>query len=772
MEASGRRPHRGDAASVGARLETGLALGRAAFFAERGKFSRPYWSDGGNERNMNGIRRPPPVVGYVPPTRSPEMQYFVRVARITSLAAAAALVAASSANAQNPTRRTESDSVRKLRGVIVTATRDTISPLASPLPTSVLSSADLRRDHGVSLAQTIARLPGVRSLSTGEQIGKPVIRGLSGARVLVLDNGLRLEDYSWSDEDGPSIDARLADRVEVIRGPASVLYGSDALGGVVNAIPAPIPNANGGPSIRRGEIELYGASNNVEGGGVLGLEGARGRLGARLLFVGRFGQDVHTPAGAIRNTGFAAGNGELAVGIHHRSGAETALRFAHYGGEYKLLEIDAPAGGPAAEEGGPARVALDDRLQLSHTRALGSFQLETRGQLQRHNLQEKSDLPNPQPGQPKEATVFDLLLNTATADILLHHGRESEELDAAPSWRGTFGLSGLLQHNDSRGIVPLVPDASIVSGGAFAFERFAVGRVAILAGARGDLRHLNADANSLLSLQAQDRNFGAFTGDVGVVYRLTPSLAFAVNGGSAWRAPTLFELYSNGPRLGEGRYEYGSATLDPERSVNLDASLRWDSPRAHAEVSAYHTKVNDYIYIAPTNTTQDNLRVYRYGQTDATLSGGELSASVATTELLTLRGKLDAVRGTDDIHDDPLPLMPPLRAALGAELRGHTGRFGTPYVSADVEHVAKSSRLSGEERNATVDAGHFPLATDAYTLLELGAGMSIHPAGRTTRLDLRVRNAGNVQYRDFLNRYKEFAYAPGINVVLRASTSF
>ncbi len=699
------------------------------------------------------------------------MQYSFRVRRSYALAVITTFAVARPAAAQNPTR-TAADSIRKLRGVIITATRDSISPLSSPLPTAVLNSADLRRDHGVSLAQTIARLPGVRSLSTGEQIGKPVIRGLSGARVLVLDNGLRLEDYSWSDEDGPSIDARLADRVEVIRGPASVLYGSDALGGVVNAIPSAIPNANGGPRIRRGEIELYGASNNLEGGGVLGLEGTRGRLGARLLFVGRFGQDVRTPAGDIRNTGFVAGNGELAVGVHHASGAETAVRFAHYGGEYKLLEIDAPAGGATQEEGGPARVTLDDRLQLTHTRTVGAFRLETRGQLQRHNLAEKSDLPNPQPGQPKEATVFDLVLNTATADVLLHHGRESEEMDAAPSWSGTLGLSGLLQHNDSRGIIPLVPDASTVSGGAFAFERFAVGRLAFLAGVRGDLRHLSADANSSLSLQDQSRNFGAFTGDVGLVYRLAPSLALAVNGGSAWRAPTLFELYSNGPRLGEGRYEYGSAILDPERSFNLDASLRWDSPRAHAEASAYHTKVNDYIYIAPTNTTQDDLRVYRYAQTDATLYGGELSASVATTDLLTLRGRLDAVHGTDDLHEDPLPLMPPLRAALGAEVRGHAGRFGTPYLSADVEHVAKSSRLSSDERNATVEAGHFPLATNAYTLLELGAGMSVHPAGRTTRLDLRVRNAGNTQYRDFLNRYKEFAYAPGINVVLRASTSF
>src|SRR5262245_9095314 len=133
-----------------------------------------------------------------------------------------------------------------LAPVTVTATRDTIDPRDSPLPASELSGDALRRSISVSLARAVEELPGLRTLSTGEQIGKPVIRGLAGSRVLVLENGLRLEDYSWSDEDGPSVDARLAERVEVIRGPASVLYGSDAVGGVINVLPADLPRADPG----------------------------------------------------------------------------------------------------------------------------------------------------------------------------------------------------------------------------------------------------------------------------------------------------------------------------------------------------------------------------------------------------------------------------------------------------------------------------------------------------------------------------------------------
>src|SRR5260370_7955017 len=119
--------------------------------------------------------------------------------------------------------------------------RATIGPLASPLPTAELSGEPLRRHQQVSLAHALDDLPGVRTLSTGEQVGKPIIRGLTGPRVLTLDDGIRLEDYSWRDEDGPSVDARLADRVEVIRGHASMLYASHALATVFNAIPRNLP---------------------------------------------------------------------------------------------------------------------------------------------------------------------------------------------------------------------------------------------------------------------------------------------------------------------------------------------------------------------------------------------------------------------------------------------------------------------------------------------------------------------------------------------------
>src|SRR5437660_1188802 len=340
-----------------------------------------------------------------------------------------------------------------LEPVTITATRAPSAALGSPLSAAALSEDGLRRDQSVSLAHSLARLPGVNALTTGAQIGKPVIRGLAGARVLVLANGNRLEDYSWSDEDGPSVDARLAQRLELIRGPASVLYGSDALGGVVNVIPAELPDANGGPKVIRTGFELSGATNNAELEATARVEGASGPWAWRLFGIGRFASSLHTPAGELDNTGFSALSGEAAVGTRGARGS-TTLRYTRYGGEFKLLEAE----GPATEEtGGHERKLSDDRVQLAGDYLLGGVRLETKAQWQRHSLIEVSDTGVSPGGQPLEGTAFDLLLNTLTIDALAHH-------TAGVRIAGTLGVSGVAQSNDTRGRIPLIPDARVRSG--------------------------------------------------------------------------------------------------------------------------------------------------------------------------------------------------------------------------------------------------------------------------------------------------------------------
>ncbi|HYK82786.1 MAG TPA: TonB-dependent receptor [Gemmatimonadales bacterium] len=646
------------------------------------------------------------------------------------------------------------ESIVHLAPVTVTATRSAIDPRNSPLATGELSGERLRRFQEVSLAHALDGLPGVRTLSTGEQVGKPIIRGLAGPRVLTLDDGLRLEDYSWSDEDGPSVDTRLAARVEVIRGPASVLYGSDALGGVINVIPLEVPDGRGRSGFVRGAAELYGATNNAELGAVLRSEGASGAVGWRVTGIGRRANDFHTPpgndstpTGDLYNTGFHALNGEAVVGLRTDRGS-VMLRYARYGGNFGLL--DGPPV-PSDNVSGPLRRLSDNRLQLTSSSAIAGVRLETKSQWQRHALQEVSDQSRTGDSTP----TFDLLLNTFSTDVLLRHG--------GGGWlSGTLGASGLYQDNATRGTVPLVPAARTVAGGLFAFETGTLGRWTLLAGARVDARRLRADSNTTLRLSAQTRTAGAFTGDLGAVYRATPSLAVAANLGRAFRAPTLFELFTNGPHLGENRYEIGLPTAEPEVSLDADVSVRWQRGRVRSELAAYRNVIQGYLYIAPTGTIDGptGLAIYRYHQADAVLFGAEAGAEAEATRFLTLRARIDLVRGENRATDQPLPLMAPPRADLETEWHA-TGLMWADrvYVSAGEQIVTRQLRL-----------GPFDSQTPAYHLLDLGVGVEEAVGGRLVHLDIRVRNAADARYTDFLSRYKSFAYGQGRNVTVQLSS--
>jgi len=383
-------------------------------------------------------------------------------------------------------------------------------------------------------------------------------------------------------------------------------------------------------------------------------------------------------------------------------------------------------------------------VQLAGDYRLGTLRLEAKGQWQRHSLVEVSD----------EATAFDLLLNTATLDVLLHH-------PAGPRVRGTIGASGLYQTNDTRGPIPLVPGARVRGGALFAFEQATLGRWSLLAGGRVDARHLGADSNAALGLSPQTRDYVAWSANVGFVYRPMPSFALAANLGRAWRAPTLFELFANGPHVGEARYEVGRPTLRPEAAANLDVSARWQGGRVSAEVAGYRNAIGRYIFLAPTSNTVGGLRVYDYDQADAVLAGVEASLEVLAWPVMTIGLRGDATWGTNRTTDEPLPSVPAPRAAVSVELHSGAGAWsGRPHVRVEAEFVGRQTRLNPLD-----------IPTAGYTLLNVDAGAEARFLGRAVRVDLTVRNAADASYRDFLSRYKEFALNPGRNVIVRVSTA-
>jgi outer membrane receptor protein involved in Fe transport len=643
----------------------------------------------------------------------------------------------------------------RLEPVNVTASRDVANALTAAMPTSVLTADQLHQDGGVSLAHALARLPGVRSVSSGEQIGKPMIRGLFGPRTLVLADGHRIEDYSWSDEDGPSIDPRLAQRVEVVRGPASVLYGSDALSGAVNVIPEPLPISKGTDYYHLAG-EAYGGSNNIELGTALKAEGVKGRFGYRVLGTGRFAMNYQTPAGEQQNSGFFAVNGDAALGWQGDR-SRTTVRFSHYGGEFHLLEASGPEVGDST--GGPVRQTLDDRLQFDRDMQVGSVRLETRAQYQRHGLAEVSDDCVPPQGQTtcekvKDKQAFGLTLNTITADVLAHHVLGEHVT-------GTVGVSGGYQSSSSDGPIFLVPGANIRSLAGYALERADLGVVEISAGLRADSRDIASDALSALSLASDSRDWTATTGTLGAVVHPTAHFAVLANVGSGWRAPTIFDLYANGPNLAEYRYEIGDKTLKTERALNVETGVRWISDAWHVELNVFSNTINDFIYTTPTTQVLQALPVFKHVQADARLQGGEALVEWQATDRVALRASHDRVEGTDRRNNSPLPLMAPNRTQLGTELRNlHAGSLGMMRLGADVELVDAQHRLSAVD-----------YATNSYSLVNASIGIERPVHSRAVRFDVVVHNLFNAKYKDFLSRYKTFAYAPGANVIFKVSTA-
>ena len=625
-------------------------------------------------------------------------------------------------------------SALRLEPLTVTATRQPLASESSPLPVSELSGLDLQRAQSVSLAHVVEVLPGARAITTGSQIGKPVIRGFSGPRVLVLENGHRLEDYSWSDEDGPSVETAFVRRVELIRGPASVLYGSDALGGVINVIPDQLPDAGDGPGFMRTGFTLTAATNNIEVGAGARVEGAKGSFGWRVNAIGRGSGNLHTPAGELDNTGFGAFNGDATGGWHWSSGSSLAIRVVHYGGEFKLLEANAPPG----EAGGPERKAGDERVQITAQKPLGDWRLEAKGQFQRHSLIEVADDTT-----GTESDQFNLQLQTGSLDLLLQRGGL------------TLGITTIGQTNGASGREPIVPDANTVSGAAFAFDQWSPGsgKVTFLAGVRADARRLHADRDDSLGVTEQDRNSQAWSGNAGVVFTPAAGLSLSLNVGRAWRAPTLFELFANGPHIGEARYERGDSTMKPEASRGEDLGVRWAGRHARFEVSAYHNRMSDYIYITPTAVFINSLRVYQYGQAEAEMLGAEALLEAEVAPGFIASGRVEAVRGTNLTSHEPLPLLPPRRASV--EFRWHD------QLRLGVDAYAKPDRLNPLD-----------IPTGAYALVNAGIGRDVRLGGRVVHLDLSGRNLLNTRYKSFLSRYKEFAFDPGVNVILRLSTGF
>ena len=631
-------------------------------------------------------------------------------------------------------------SLVELPDVQVTASPLATTALNSPQPTAVLGSSALATAGAPSLGETVSSLPGVRSVSTGAGIGKPVIRGLTSNRVLVLADGQRLETAQWGDEHGPNIETADAARIEVIRGPASVLYGSDALGGVINVIARPLPDALGKPAFVGGRSEAEYASNNRMPTGTLTLEGASGGFGFSLSGTGRSGGDVRTPDGPLFNSGLRTTSGDASAGLR---GAWGSARLTASHRDERLEIHEDPAEDPTSTS--YQRIG-EDRLHLEATLPLGESHLDVSGGFERNNRREFDSAE-------AADVALGLITRSWTGDVRLHHA-------AVGPWSGIVGLSAERSSLGTYGEEALVPANRATGAGLYLSEQASSGRWDFSFGLRGDLRHLGVDEDARLGVTAQDRNYSAASGSLGLLFHTTSTTALVLNAGRGFRAPSAFELFANGVHEGTVRFERGDSLLSTEHSFNTDLAFRVASGRVSAEVGGFLNLIDGYIYPAPTGTTDSasGFPVFAYTQGNARLAGFEGVAEYHPLEWLHFRLTGDYVHGQNTDQDEPLPFVPPLRMTYAVRFEGaNVGPIAGPYLALQGETNARQTRLAPDDT-----------APPGATLVHIGAGFGTGVLGRELTVDLQVRNLFDTRYTSFLSRYKTYALDPGRNIVIRA----
>ncbi len=657
----------------------------------------------------------------------------------------------------------------------VVVTSDALAdPLSRVAATSTIDAAELAATRGQTLGETIKFLPGVSVIQFGPSIAKPVIRGLNSQRVLVMNAGLRQEDQQWGTEHAPNIDSFDADRVTVVRGAATVLYGPDAIGGVVRVEHDPVPE--GGHVL--GSAAVNGFSNSRQAAVSFGVHGGGvqlpllGPVGYRLRFTSRVAGNGTAPDYFLTNTGFRELNGSATVGVHRswgsadvmvsRFGTELGvLRQAHVGNFDDLQRSLTLSPVDSSFTYGIGRPS--QRVDHTTARVRTSLLLPGAGELEMvygFQANHRREYDNHGPLRFRDVAAFNLKLFTNALDVRWNHGLQH-------GFVGTIGTSAMVQGNQTLGKAFLIPGFDMSQAAVFAQESYALGRVTLSAGARTDLFSQTTlpynDAG--IRSEAGTRRWNGFSGSLGGELRITDDLSFSLRGARAWRPPTVNERYAQGVHHGTAQYELGRANLAPERSAAVEGTVRFTRTAGSVEVAAYSNRINGFIYLQPREpvlTIRGAFPGYNYNQTLARLNGVELSGMITPLPWLRLQGTANAVRGTDRTNGGPLFDMPADRATAQMRIVGRRPQLGTWHVGVGTVLV--------REQDGVPAGTVYQLPTAGYSLVSLDLGSTnVLLAGRRIDVSLSTTNLLNTRYRDYLSRYRLFVNDAGRDFVVRLS---
>ncbi len=647
----------------------------------------------------------------------------------------------------------------------------------------VLAGPEKDRREGASLGQSLEHLPGVRTLDTGNNAGLPVIRGLTGNRIRLLSNGVGVDSQQYGIRHQPNIDPFLSERIEVVRGASSILYGSDALGGAIDVRSLPLRFSERGRD-NNGAAKLAWYQNNRQGD--LGLR--FDSTGQRLSFSGglmyRDAGDIRTPSkptafesgdrdgpvftGRLPFTDFEQLNTQLGAGLRTESG-EFSLRYNGWRNEQNYLLNPAPG---SREPRGIGVDLANDEVQLAARLAVGNdWKL-------RPSLTWQNNLRRANQGGRARSDLFDGEIELDFDQYTLR--LEAEHQALALFDRGTIGFEARQKTQDSRGRTLLSPGGEVEALGLFAFEERRLGPVLVQAGLRHDWLEVTGDearSSAATSFSGRVSNdYSVTTASLGGVLDLSDNLVLAANLGRGFRAPTLFELFARGVHGGVAAIQIGNPELAPEKSLNADLALRWRSQRFQASATVFQNRINDYIYLTDTGQRAPNgLPIFFHEQDDAVLRGFELAGYVLLRDDLDLSVSFDSVDTENRATGRELPLQPAdqLRAELGW-YPPPVGWMNNPAIRVSVRHTASRDAVPGEPFAQFNNNPMFGSAnTDSYTVADLSFEFEVDAWTQApVSILLDVRNLTDTAYRDFLSTYKAYALNPGRDVRLTLRVPF
>ncbi len=610
-----------------------------------------------------------------------------------------------------------------IHGMVVTAALTERGANEVLRPANVMAGDEMQYRLRGTVAETLALEPGLAATSTGPATARPVIRGLSGDRVLMLEDGARVGDVSNSGADhATAITPFAARRIEVVRGPSALLYGSNALGGVINVIrdeiPSSVPHHPTGSALLRTRT----VSGSVVGSAAATF-GVTNRIPLRLEATARTADDLDTPVGRLQNTDsevLSGGAGTAYVSDWGHAGAS----FRAYRNKYGI-----PGGFVGGHVAG-VRVEMErmsTKFRAVVDRPIGPFaSVEADGTYTwyRHKELEPPDILG---------TLFKL--QTLSGDILARHGAQGPfsagAVGARISWED-FGFGGSLS----------TPNARRNTAAAYIFEEIDLDPVRIEAGLRYDwvqARPLQKDPESDIGA-IRDRVFQAASASFGLLYRAGSFVTAGVSVARAFRTPDIHELYSQGPHLAAYSFEVGNPSLNTEVGTGLDLFVRLGSDRMNAELNGFYNRISGYIYGEQTGqVSRVLLPVYQFRGNNAHLAGLEGSVNVDAGGGLLVQGVASFVQGSLTETGDPLPLIPPLQGLAAVEYDRPTF-----FLRTEAELAARQNRI-----------GAFESQTEGYAVFHIAGGARLTVAGRLNVLTLSLENLTNKEYRNHLSRIKE-----------------